>query len=264
MKNLCISALILVMTGLTTAPASALSLGNNITIFDGNAETSAGWYGTGEDQEVEPGMVKNQVWDLEAFFIDSKNTLSLSGGFNFSTGVDGHLSGDIFIAVVNTENDLPDYGDIHRSDSDGNNNHTGSYGYDYVLDLDFTTGEYTAYQLDETSVLQTAYYQKNEGSSPWQYNAADNNDDALLNGSFSFFDSDLDETITAFEGENHYLLTGFDLSFLGHGSEFYSHFTMGCGNDNLMGHGVVVPEPGTWLLLGAGLIGLALARRRHS
>ena len=262
MKNLCISALILLLAGLIAAPASAFSVGSDITIFDGNA-TTATWYGSGEDQEVEPGMVKSQVWDLEAFFIDSENILSLSGGYNFSTGVDGYTSGDIFIAVIDAENDLPAYGDIHRSDTDGNNTYIGNYGYDYVLDLDVATGEYTAYQLDETSVLQTAYYQQNEGSSPWQYNAEDNDDVALLSGSFSFIDSDLDDAVTAFEGETHYLLTGFDLSFLGHDTEFYSHFTMGCGNDNLMGYGVVVPEPGTWLLFGAGLVALALVRRRN-
>ena len=261
MKNLCAFALLFLLTGLTAAPAAAFSLGNNITIYDGNA-TSESWYGSGEDQEVEPGMVKNQVWDLEAFFIDSENILSLSGGFNFSTGVEGHTSGDIFIAVIDTENDVPAYGDIHRTGSDGNTTHIGSYGYDFVLDLDFETDSYQVYQLDETSVLQTAYYRQNEGSSPWQYNAEDNDDTALLSGSFDFLDSNLPAEVTDFTGRTHYLLTGFDLSFLGHGTEFYSHYTMGCGNDNLMGSGVVVPEPGTWILLGSGLMILALVRRR--
>jgi len=57
------------------------------------------------------------------------------------------------------------------------------------------------------------------------------------------------------------LLDGFDLSFLDHGTEFYSHYTMECGNDNLMGKGTVVPEPATLLLLGVGLLGMAYLKR---
>nr|WP_320113825.1 PEP-CTERM sorting domain-containing protein [uncultured Desulfuromonas sp.] len=260
MKNLCILALILLLAGLAAAPASAFSYGTNITIDDGNA-SSGTWYGTGEDQEVEPGMVGSQAWDLEGFFLDSDNVLSLVGGFDFVDGVAGNeafSSGDIFISTINSEGDSPIYGNIDGVD--GNTSITNSYGYDYVLDLDFETFTYTVYQLDSSSVLQTAYYEQNEGSSPWQYNDDDNSDDiALLTGSFSFSE----DVLTDFVGDDHYLLTGFDLSFLGHDTEFYSHFTMGCGNDNLMGHGVVVPEPGTWLLFGAGLVALALVRRRN-
>ncbi|MBN2231700.1 MAG: PEP-CTERM sorting domain-containing protein, partial [Deltaproteobacteria bacterium] len=64
--------------------------------------------------------------------------------------------------------------------------------------------------------------------------------------------------------DTHYILSGLDLSFLPDGTEFTSHFTMSCGNDNLMGNGVVAPEPGTLLFVGAGIVGLLGWRRRRA
>ena len=81
------------------------ALATNITILDGNANSETGWYGKGEDQEVEPGMVANQNWDMEGFFLDGL-TLTIVGGFDFINGVVGNqdsgvdrkwTSGDIFI-----------------------------------------------------------------------------------------------------------------------------------------------------------------------
>jgi len=51
------------------------------------------------------------------------------------------------------------------------------------------------------------------------------------------------------------------------GTEFYAHYTMGCGNDNIMGQGEIIPnpEPATMLLLGFGLLGAAgLGRKKIS
>ena len=80
---------------------------DNITIYDNRVSGSPGdWYNRGnapgEDQEVEPGMLTGQSWDLEGFLLNG-NILSMVGGYNFKDGVmynrDLITSGDIFIDV---------------------------------------------------------------------------------------------------------------------------------------------------------------------
>ena len=90
-------------------------------------------------------------------------------------------------------------------------------------------------------------------------------------GKFSFdFLSDLSDAEilalygVALQGSDHYVVTLDllnDFQTLGLTlDEFTTHFTMECGNDNLMGH-AQVPIPGSLLLLGTGLLGLAGIRR---
>ena len=255
-------ALLAILVALTLiAPAFALDLGSNITIYDENSSTDSGWYSAQEDDEVEPGMVGDQKWDLEGFFLE-KNSLSMVGGYNFADGYGGYTTGDIFLSTS-----TPTYGPSSLSGVQGNVATTWAYGYNYVLDLNVSStgqlildgagqGNYQVFLIDDSANLLTAKYLQNEGSSPWQYEDGGALVDA---GSFSFFENVAD---TGFAGDTHYLLTGFDLSFLGHGTEFYSHFTMGCGNDNLMGQGTVVPEPSTFLLFGVGAGLVWLTRRR--
>ena len=227
----------------------------NITIGDGSYRGTRVGEGQGrENNETEPGMTNSQIWDLEGFFF-SNNSLSVVGGYNF---LDGQYSGWVQQNFMS--------GDIFISTSAPDPTGSAPYGYDYVLDLDFSTPAdltYSVYALSTTSALINPYFTQNGNSSPWQYT---HGDELAITGydglSFNFSEVTSGSEFDIFGSGTHYALTGFDLSFLDHDTEFYSHFTMECGNDNLMGQGTVVPEPTTMILLGSGLVGLALYRRK--
>ena len=247
--------LIITLSGVSNAS----TLGINITIFDENSSTQT-WHGQGEDEEVEPGMQHGQEWDLEAFFLNSA-TLSMVGGYDFINGEAGHTAGDIFIDI---DNDAV-YGDIHGT-LNGNRSVNNTFGYDYVLDIDFTNSmnlTYNVYKINETTKVLTSYYQQNQGSNPWRWDSGGN----LIQGNISFsYNShtsyEADFLASNFGGDWHNVVSGLDLSFLGddiHGAIFHS--TMRCGNDNLMGM-APAPEPATMILFGIGLIGIASIGRK--
>jgi hypothetical protein len=244
----------------------ALNFGTQITIDDKSQSgpgTKLWWQNTSEDQEVEQNCVATQKWDLEGFFLN-KNILSMVGGYDFVNGVKGYTSGDLFI---DTNHDAK-YG-IATGTSNGYKTVSISSGYDYVVDLDFVNSTYNIYAINANSKIITPYFAQNQGSGPWQYNAADNNDTLITNGNFSIL-SNLSDSDTGFLGDSlinpksHYALQGIDVGFLGLDQEFIAHFTMGCGNDNLMGEGKTapVPEPATMTLVGLGLLGFASIRKK--
>lgn len=231
------------------------SFAANITIYDNRSGTSGGstgdgwWTRTTEDQEVEPGMVNAQVWDLEGFFL-SGNNLSIVAGWNFLSGAPGYsfASGDIFIDTT---------GDAWYG-KDGTP--PMNYGYEYVLDVNWSAGTYKAYALDGSSQLvQVSEWYNQIESNPWRLNYTD--EVQVSSGSFTF-EQGLSDAGVGFLGGSHYRVSGFDLGFVPAGTQFIAHFTMECGNDNLVGQGTAVPEPATMFLFGTGLIGLAGVGRR--
>ncbi len=255
--TVCVVTLVFGVAGI--AHVYALGLGTEITIYDKSSDSKT-WHGVDEDGEVEPGAAHGQEWDLEGFFLKD-STLSMVGGYNFKDGVGGFKSGDIFI---DKDGDSAQYGsDIAGQHGYNNTVMNNVFGYDYVLDLDFDAMTYDVYEIDGDTQVKTIKYAGFRESNAWRYESGGN---YIEQGMFEYNPVGYDAAAIQnlfLGGGTHNVVTGFDMSFLGVNTEFISHFAIECGNDNLMGHYDPVPEPGTLLLLGAGLIGLlALGRKR--
>ncbi len=222
--------------------AFGYDFGTDITIWDGRGVGSSG--NPMEDNETEPGMINTQSWDLEGFYLND-TTLTMVGGFDFVNGVSGYeayTSGDIFIDTTGNAQ----YG-LNADTS------VPFYGYDYVLDLDFSEKTYTYNVFTITDgVLVDVLESYNEPySNPWKF---ESNPDAvpISDGALTYIGFDELGVSNA---------VAVDIAFL-NGKDFTAHFTMGCGNDNLMGQTAPVPEPATLFLLGSGLIGLFGFRKK--
>jgi len=289
------TAVLMAVALLASAPGWAAfitDLGQNITIPDGVTGSGAWYTGVGqagEDNEVEPGCTTGQLWDLEAFYLNQNNFLTMVGGYDFENGASGSghtwKYGDLFIDVNNNAV-FGQAAAAISTGSQGNNPDSiaNTFGYDYVLTFRGDTGVdgnplYRAYKLDPNDSTLLVYYNQNAAANPWRYDSGGT--ELFNNGSFSYFtglgdDLDGDGVADVLGGTHNAVRV--DLTWLWDevrkdnpqwNGLITTHFTMECGNDNLMGQGVLpydpgtpVPEPASLTLMGLGIAAVAVSRLR--
>jgi len=234
----------------------ALALGTNITIWD-----KVGVFN--EDNEVEPNCVQGQIWDLEGFFINTgTKNFYMVGGYDFKNGVQGWAPGDIFFGPSTAK-----YGeDIGGG---GNSVVSNVWGYTYALRLDFLNFTWNLYQLTNDTLINV-FYGQNAEANPWKVNTLPA---VHKSGSFKYYegktDSDLGGAVTGWPGSGLHNVV--EIPYLGSGlplfNQYLIHYTYQCGNDNLMGRvtsSTQIPEPSTLVLLGVGLVGLGIWRKKRT
>ncbi len=238
------------------------TFGTNITVYDGNGDgTTSGWHkgvndgGIYEDGEVETfsgnySATPGQNWDMEAFFWDTTtNQLTMVGGFDLINGVPS--SKPIYRNDGEIEDGSYNIDPGHIFISDGTNRYA----------IAFNSNGATAYTLTNNSnLLETKYFTGT--SSPWML-SVDGETSTSLTATYLDFAGSTDLVGVATGGDDTHNAIQVDLSSLTLGTNFTAHFTMECGNDNLMGRTSQVPIPGAVWLFGSGLLGLVGIRRRR-
>lgn len=266
-----------IITGLL-ASATIFSAGaSNITIGDGNITKDAGYLWTEswmnvsrEDNEVEPGCATGQNWDLEAFLLRG-TALSMVAGYDLKNGEkDGNIT-------IRTSDLFVDIGGSNGS------------AYDYVYDINWTSGAYSLYQIIPSGTIGkitlTPENVINATSNPISYTPGANQQ-ILSSGTIGYIadvmsgqalvDATGDVAAGFLKGANNwgtYSTTGpngdyndfhnvasLDVSYFG-GKSVTFHLTMECGNDDLRGHAKIptVPEPAMLSFLGIGLLSMAVS-----
>jgi hypothetical protein len=182
----------------------------------------------------------------------SGTKLTLVGGYNFKTGFGGTTSGDVFVDVTGDAK----YGSAANGASGRGGTVQNRFGYDYVLDLDFSSMTFDVFALGAGTY--TSRGSDIAPSNPWRYVRGGTEVAGYQDIGFSFL-SGLTDAQTGFAGGTHYAIS-LDVSFLS-GKDAIFHNTMSCGNDNLMGRAHVPDTAATLSLFGVALLGLVGIRR---
>ena len=271
MKALLIIFLISVQVLLGAATGAADTI-----IYDYRSGTDTYYGGTASgpafvNQDVIPGN-SNYEWDLTKIVVTETATkiqVKIMGPWFYTQ--DFYNSGDLYVSSsgwhtiptsVDPANTSPHFPTDTFAKSEGWNyvitNRIPLYkdkvfiGYGSgVYKLSFDAVAYSNYALKMTDpTYELALGRQNQA----YYGGYG---DYVENATVSFYK---DTTHPLDETNESYELYEFDKFLSG---DIGLHWTMYCGNDVIEGQATITPEPGTLLLLGLGLVGVGVCRRRQ-